>query len=170
MRQIRILTRLPRTRKTSLRMLPRDRMALAGLALAVLCSCGPESGQTANPTPLADCEPGDGPSNALCGWIPVYEDRSAASGRQIDLRVVVYPATSRNRKPDPIFAAGRGSGAGCRSAQLASCQLVWRCPRGARHSFRRPAWDGPPPTDCHATETPMTWARSSATITPSTRF
>ena len=99
-------------------MLARDRMALAGLALAVLCACGPELGQTANPTPLADCEPGDGPSNALCGWIPVYEDRGAASGRQIDLRVVVYPATSRNRQPDPLFVLAGGPGQG--AAQLSS--------------------------------------------------
>ena len=112
-------------------MLARDRMALAGLALAVLCACGPELGQTANPTPLADCEPGDGPSNALCGWIPVYEDRSAASGRQIDLRVVVYPATSRNRQPDPIFVLAGGPGQG--AAQLSPLVLsVFGDVRGER--------------------------------------
>ena len=99
-------------------MLARDRIALAGLALAVLCACGPELGQTAKSTPLADCEPGDGPSNALCGWIPVYEDRSAESGRQIDLRVVVYPATSRNRQPDPLFVLAGGPGEG--AAEMSS--------------------------------------------------
>ena len=91
-------------------------LALAGVALALLCACGSEARKTADPSPLADCEPGDGPRNALCGWIPVYEDRSAASGRQIDLRVVVYPALSRDRQPDPLFVLAGGPGQG--AAQL----------------------------------------------------
>lgn len=84
----------------------------------MLCACGSETGQATNSTLLADCEPGDGPRNALCGWIPVYEDRSAASGRQIDLRVVVYPAPSRDRQPDPLFVLAGGPGQG--AAQLSS--------------------------------------------------
>lgn len=94
------------------------RVALVGLALALLSACGYGAGQTANPSPLADCEPGDGPRYALCGWIPVYEDRSAASGRPIDLRVVVYPATSRNRQPDPLFVLAGGPGQG--AAEMSS--------------------------------------------------
>lgn len=94
------------------------RVGLVGAALGLLCACGAETGRTANPSPLADCEPGDGPLNALCGWIPVYEDRSAASGRQIDLRVVVYPAAGRNRQPDPLFVLAGGPGQG--AAQLSS--------------------------------------------------
>lgn len=94
------------------------RIVLAGAGLALLFACGSKTGQTANPSPLADCEPGDGPRNALCGWIPVYEDRSAASGRQIDLRVVVYPATGRNPQPDPLFVLAGGPGQA--AAQLSS--------------------------------------------------
>ena len=94
------------------------RVALVGVTLVSVYACSRETGQTANPSPLADCEPGDGPRNALCGWIPVHEDRRAASGRQIDLRVVVYPAPNRDRQPDPLFVLAGGPGQG--AAQLGS--------------------------------------------------
>ena len=118
MRSIQALARPLSGRKGSLRALALMRVALVGAALAVLCACGSGADPTANLSPLADCEPGDGPRNARCGWIPVYEDRSAVSGRQIDLRVVVYPATSRNRQPDPLFVLAGGPGQG--AAQLGS--------------------------------------------------
>jgi len=118
MHSIQTLARPQSGRNGWFRVLALKRMALAGVALALLCACGSETGHTANPSPLADCEPGDGPRNALCGWIPVYEDRSSASGRQIDLRVVVYPATSRNRQPDPLFVLAGGPGQG--AAQISS--------------------------------------------------
>ena len=94
------------------------RMALLGAAVALTCSCDLETGQAAAPSPLADCEPGEGPRDALCGWIPVYEDRSEESGRQIELRVVVYPALSRDRRPDPLFVLAGGPGQG--AAQIGS--------------------------------------------------
>ena len=118
MRSIQALARLLPSRNGSLLAPALMRFGLVGAALGLLCACGSEAGQTANPSPLADCEPGDGPRNALCGWIPVYEDRNAASGRQIDLRVVVYPATSRNPQPDPLFVLAGGPGQG--AAQLSS--------------------------------------------------
>lgn len=122
MHSIQTLARPQSGRNGSFRVIALKQIALAGVALALLCACGSETGHTTNSSPLADCEPGDGPRNALCGWIPVYEDRSAASGRQIDLRVVVYPATSRNRQPDPLFvlAGGPGQGAAEMSSLVAS--------------------------------------------------
>jgi pimeloyl-ACP methyl ester carboxylesterase len=48
----------------------------------------------------------------------VYEDRDAASGRQIELRVVVYPALGRDRQPDPLFVLAGGPGQG--AAQVSS--------------------------------------------------
>ncbi|MDE0110404.1 MAG: alpha/beta hydrolase [Bryobacterales bacterium] len=112
MRSIQILALAHSGRNDSFLGLVLVRVALVGLALALLSACGHEAGQSANPSPLADCEPGEGPRNALCGWIPVYEDRSAESGRQIDLRVVVYPALSRDREPDPLFVLAGGPGQG----------------------------------------------------------
>ena len=45
-----------------------------------------------------------------CGVYEVFEDREARAGRKIGLKVVVVPATSEDREPDPvvIFAGGPG--------------------------------------------------------------
>lgn len=47
---------------------------------------------------------------AKCGTLTVYEDRAAQSGRQIDLRIAVLPALSRNPAPDPLFYVTGGPG------------------------------------------------------------
>ena len=43
----------------------------------------------------------------------VFEDRAAAKGRRIDLRIVLFPAMRRDPQPDPlfVFAGGPGQGA-----------------------------------------------------------
>jgi pimeloyl-ACP methyl ester carboxylesterase len=58
-------------------------------------------------------------SPALCGKLSVYENRTAQSGRMIDLNVVVIKATSNNPAPDPIFylAGGPGVAAASEDAQ-----------------------------------------------------
>jgi len=45
-----------------------------------------------------------------CGIYEVYENRAAASGRRIPLKVIVMPATGSPRQPDPVvfFAGGPG--------------------------------------------------------------
>ena len=100
------------------RLTPLWRLVLVGVALALASACGNGGGPTASQDLLADCQPGEGPRGARCGWIPVYEDRDAVSGRQIELRVVVYPALSRNRQPDPLFVLAGGPGQG--AAQISS--------------------------------------------------
>ena len=67
---------------------------------------------------LEECEPGNGPLGAQCGTVRVFEDRSRASGRTIDLRVVVHPALSRDSQPDPLFVLAGGPGQA--AAQLGS--------------------------------------------------
>lgn len=47
---------------------------------------------------------------ARCGVLEVFEDRAAASGRKIPIRVVVLPATGRLRAPDPLFILQGGPG------------------------------------------------------------
>jgi len=101
------------------RSLPLRRLGLVGVALALACACGHEAGRTAAPDVLADCEPGEGPRDARCGWITVYEDRTAGAGRQIELRVVVYPALSRDQQPDPLFVLAGGPGQGAAQASAA---------------------------------------------------
>src|SRR5215217_2256948 len=44
----------------------------------------------------------------LCGTMPVWENRTAKSGRKIDLYMVVLPAQSPNPAPDPVFYLSGG--------------------------------------------------------------
>jgi pimeloyl-ACP methyl ester carboxylesterase len=52
----------------------------------------------------------DSGSGAKCGTLSVAENRSIRGGRRIDLRVVVFPATGRDRAPDPVFYIAGGPG------------------------------------------------------------
>ena len=62
---------------------------------------------------LNDCEVPGVPGKAKCGTLEVYENRAARKGRKIALRIVVLPATSDKREPDPFvyFAGGPGGSA-----------------------------------------------------------
>jgi pimeloyl-ACP methyl ester carboxylesterase len=66
---------------------------------------------------LAPCASDEGPIDAYCGTLTVFEDRAAASGRQIDLWVVVLPSLSATPLEDPVFFLAGGPGQG--AAQLA---------------------------------------------------
>src|SRR3990167_4057785 len=70
---------------------------------------------------LAPCARDDGPIDAYCGTLTVFEDRAAASGRQIDLWVVVLPSLSATPLEDPVFflAGGPGQGAAQLAGQIA---------------------------------------------------
>lgn len=59
---------------------------------------------------LSDCQI-QGVVNAKCGTLAVYENRATKTGRMIDLKIVVLPATGDKREPDPLiyFAGGPGA-------------------------------------------------------------
>ena len=57
---------------------------------------------------LEPCTLGNTP--ARCGTLRVYENRTARSGRMIDLRVAVIKAQSEHPAPDPIFYLAGGPG------------------------------------------------------------
>ena len=87
------------------------RLQLVWISVACLCGCG----RAAAPVPaprlvLAPCPPADNIEDGLCGTWEVFEDRDAASGRRIALRVVVLPALSTNTAPDPVFILAGGPG------------------------------------------------------------
>src|SRR5215813_9017841 len=67
----------------------------------------------AKPLVLKDCDVQGLQGKARCGTLEVYEDRAARKGRKINLNIVVLPATSDKREPDPLFyfAGGPGSAA-----------------------------------------------------------
>jgi pimeloyl-ACP methyl ester carboxylesterase len=46
----------------------------------------------------------------LCGTLDVFEDRRKNSGRKIALKIVVFPATGKNKAPDPFFYIPGGPG------------------------------------------------------------
>ena len=91
-----------------------------GAALVALGESGQDKGsprtvsaQTA-PGSLAPCEvPGAGEGlkeKARCGTFEVFENRATKSGRRIKLKVVVFPATGREKAANPLFYIPGGPG------------------------------------------------------------
>ena len=62
---------------------------------------------------LKPCPSAEGPTDAYCGKVDVWEDRAARAGRKLSLKVVLLPALRRKPAPDPLFflAGGPGQGA-----------------------------------------------------------
>ncbi len=50
------------------------------------------------------------PQDVRCATFSVWEDRDRKAGRQIDLNIVILPAQSSNREPDPVFIFAGGPG------------------------------------------------------------
>ena len=92
------------------------------VALGAACACAPRPAAVEQASVLEECKPDDGPIDALCGRISVFEDRERAEGRTIDLKVVVYRALHREPQPDPLFVlvGGPGGGAAEMSSMLMS--------------------------------------------------
>ena len=70
---------------------------------------------------LHPCTIEEGPTEAFCGQYSVFEDRSAKTGRQFGLKIVVAPALRRDPQPDPLFIFEGGPGGG--AATLAAYRL-----------------------------------------------
>lgn len=96
---------------------------LAGLlALTLLGSACGGGGSVPAQLPLKACTLGSN-IQAVCGSLKVYENRAAANGPQISIRIAILMAQSDQRKPDPVFyLAGFGSGA-VDLASLASTEM-----------------------------------------------
>jgi pimeloyl-ACP methyl ester carboxylesterase len=78
------------------------------VALVVAPGC---SGESSSELALEACTVDGAP--ARCGTVMVPEDRSGDGGRQLPVRVVVFPATGSDGQPDPVvwFAGGPGDSA-----------------------------------------------------------
>lgn len=59
---------------------------------------------------LAPCTIEGVPGEARCGTHRVWENRETRQGREIELSIIVLPATSADRRPDPLFALAGGPG------------------------------------------------------------
>ncbi len=95
------------------------------LALLGLLSCAAQQ-RTAALDRLRPCTNEEGPTDAYCGTLKVFENRETRQGRTIDLKIVLLPALSNEAKSDPLFFLAGGPGQG--AAQLA---------RPLRDVFRR---------------------------------
>ena len=85
--------------------------------------------QTDKPTAierLHPCATDEGPTDAYCGTLKVFENRETRQGRTLDLKIVLLPALSNEPKPDPLFFLAGGPGQG--AAEMA---------RPLRDAFRR---------------------------------
>jgi pimeloyl-ACP methyl ester carboxylesterase len=69
---------------------------------------------------LKPCASDAGPSDAYCGTLDVWENRTLKSGRKIALKIVVLPALKQDSVPDPLFflAGGPGQGAASMASML----------------------------------------------------
>ena len=87
------------------------RFFVPATALLLLAACNNNSPVAIDR--LQPCKIEQGPTDAYCGTLNVFENRKTKQGRKIDLKIVVLPALRRDPKPDPIFlfAGGPGQGA-----------------------------------------------------------
>ena len=101
-------------------------MVLASWAvLALLSACSRQPQQSALDR-LQPCALDDGPTDAYCGVLPVFENRRVQQGRRINLSIVVLPALSNDAQPDPLFFLAGGPG-----------QAAARMAREVRDLFKR---------------------------------
>jgi pimeloyl-ACP methyl ester carboxylesterase len=88
------------------------------LAATLACAACMPAGAPLVSTRLHPCASSEGPTDAYCGGLEVFEDRTAATGKKIRLAIVVLPAVSTDVHVDPlVFLAG---GPGQAAAQMAS--------------------------------------------------
>ena len=95
------------------------RIVIALVVLTLTTGC--RSAEQSATDRLHPCAIDEGPPDAYCGTHTVFEDRAAASGRTIDLKIVVAPALRRDPRPDPLFVFEGGPGGG--AATLASQRI-----------------------------------------------
>ena len=88
---------------------------LSVLTLSLVTACSGTGPPTAADR-LHPCVTDEGPNDALCGSLRVYENRQTRTGRQISLNIVVLPAVG-SAQADPLFFLAGGPGQG--AAQLA---------------------------------------------------
>jgi hypothetical protein len=81
-------------------------MGSFSFVLALTVSLSNSNAQAA----LQPCELPRLPEPARCGVLEVFEDRAAARGRKIPIRVVVLPVTGSPHAPDPLFILQGGPG------------------------------------------------------------
>ncbi len=86
---------------------------LSGLLVVAIAACAGCGGSRISAIDrLKPCTLDEGPADAYCGSLEVYENRTARTGRKIKLKIVVLPALRRKAFPDPVFLLAGGPGQG----------------------------------------------------------
>jgi pimeloyl-ACP methyl ester carboxylesterase len=88
------------------------------LAATLACAACVPAGAPLVATRLHPCASSEGPTDAYCGGLEVYEDRAAGTGRQIRLAIVVLPSVSSDVHADPLFFLAGGPAAAAQMASL----------------------------------------------------
>ena len=102
----------PRQRPfTARRQTHAGRFLLFALLTLAAAACGPRP--PAGLRQLHLCSGDEGPADAYCGSLTVFENRQTNTGRHISLAIVVLPALNDDYRADPLFflAGGPGQGA-----------------------------------------------------------
>jgi pimeloyl-ACP methyl ester carboxylesterase len=88
------------------------RCAFLAVVAAIAAGCADRRTPTAVDR-LHPCTTDEGPVDAYCGTLRVFENRTTREGRTIDLKIVLWPALRADAQPDPLFflAGGPGQGA-----------------------------------------------------------
>lgn len=89
----------------------RMRSAVLIVAVCVAAGCGTTRG-VRQAERLGPCKIADGPADADCGLVTVWENRQAAAGRRIELKIIVLRALKSNSSADPVFVLAGGPGQG----------------------------------------------------------
>ncbi len=89
------------------------KLAFIGFAIILTLQSASAVRQTQPKLILNDCQLQGSQIKAKCGTYEVFENRAKKNGRKISLKIVLLPATTDKREPDPFvyFAGGPGSAA-----------------------------------------------------------
>lgn len=88
-------------------------LLFVGLVISLHSASAVRQSPSRKTVALRDCEVQGVSGKVKCRTLEVFENRATKKGRMISLNIVVYPATSDKREPDPLvyFAGGPGSAA-----------------------------------------------------------
>ena len=88
-------------------------LLMIALPVTIQTASTTRTGTAASSIALKPCQVPNLKGEAKCGTLTVFENRATGKGRKIDMNVLVLPATSQQREPDPLFyfAGGPGSAA-----------------------------------------------------------
>jgi pimeloyl-ACP methyl ester carboxylesterase len=95
-------------------MRPDGFLSVVLLVSTLLADCG-IANRSPGRVPLRPCHLEHLAEEVLCGEHDVVEDRSARSGRRIQIRFAILPARRRPARPDPLFVFAGGPGQGARA-------------------------------------------------------